>query len=103
MLCSCSGKFISPSFLSLWVCVRRRSRMKPLLCSLLLLFAFSLSAQVPVAVPAAKEPHHHHVLEHSYVRATRASVPAHDATRRHQHDMPYSCVALSPGDVINAV
>ncbi len=77
--------------------------MKPLLCSLLLLFAFSLSAQAPVAVPAAKEPHHHLVLENSYVRVLRVSVPAHDATLLHQHDVPYIYVALGPGDVINAV
>jgi len=77
--------------------------MKPLLCSLLPLFAFSLSAQAPVAVPAAKEPHHHLVLENSYVRVLRVSVPAHDATLLHQHDVPYIYVALGPGDVINAV
>jgi hypothetical protein len=77
--------------------------MKPLLCSLPLLFAFSLSAQAPVAVPAAKEPHHHLVLENSYVRVLRVSVPAHDATLLHQHDVPYIYVALGPGDVINAV
>ena len=77
--------------------------MKPLLCSLLLLFAFSLNAQAPVVVPAAKEPHHHLVLENSYVRVLRVSVPAHDATLLHQHDVPYIYVALGPGDVINAV
>ena len=77
--------------------------MKPLLCSLLLFSAFSLNAQAPVAVPAAKEPHHHLVLENSYVRVLRVSVPAHDATLLHQHDVPYIYVALGPGDVINAV
>jgi hypothetical protein len=77
--------------------------MKPLLCSLLLLFAFSLSAQAPVAVSISKEPHHHLVLENSYVRVFRVSVPAHDATLLHQHDVPYIYVALGPGDVINAV
>ena len=77
--------------------------MKPLLSSLPLLFAFSLSAQAPVAVPAAKEPHHHLILENSYVRVLRVSVPAHDATLLHQHDVPYIYVALGPGDVINAV
>jgi hypothetical protein len=75
--------------------------MKPLLSSLPLLFAFSLSAQAPVAVPAAKEPHHHLVLENSYVRVLRVSVPAHDATLLHQHDVPYIYVALGPGDVLN--
>ncbi len=77
--------------------------MKPLLCLLLLLFAFSLSAQAPVAVPIPKEPHHHLVLENSYVRVFRVSIPAHDATLLHQHDVPYIYVALGPADVINAV
>jgi quercetin dioxygenase-like cupin family protein len=77
--------------------------LKPLLCSLLLLFAFSPGAQAPVAVPIPKEPHHHLVLENSYVRVFRVSIPAHDATLLHQHDVPYIYVALGPADVINAV
>jgi hypothetical protein len=77
--------------------------MKPLLSSLLLLFTLSLSAQAPVAVPIPKEPHHHLVLENSYVRVFRVSVPAHDATLLHQHDVPYLYVSLGTADVINAV
>lgn len=77
--------------------------MKPFLWSLLLSFAFSLSAQAPVAVPVANEPHHHLVFENSYVRVFRVSVPAHDATLLHQHDLPYVYVSLGPADVINAV
>jgi hypothetical protein len=77
--------------------------MKPLLCSVLFLFAFSLSAQAPVAVPIPKEPHHHLVLENSYVRVFRVSVPAHEATLLHQHDVAYVYVSLGPADVINAV
>jgi hypothetical protein len=77
--------------------------MKPLLCSALLLLTFSLNAQAPVAVPIPKEPHHHLVLENDYVRVFRVSVPAHDATFLHQHDVPYLYVALGPADVINAV
>jgi hypothetical protein len=77
--------------------------MKAFLCSLLLLFAFSLGAQAPVAVPLPKEPHHHLLLENSYVRVFRVSVPPHEATLLHQHDVPYVYVALGPGDVINAV
>ncbi len=77
--------------------------MKPFLCSLLLLVAFSLSAQAPVAVPIPKEPLHHLVLENDYVRVFRVSVPAHEATLLHQHDVPYLYVSLGPADVINAV
>jgi len=77
--------------------------VKPLLCSLLLLFAFSLSAQAPTAVPIPNEPHHHLVLENDYVRVFRVSVPAHQATLLHQHDGPYVYVALGPANVINAI
>jgi len=77
--------------------------MKPILCSLLLLFAFSLCAQAPTAVPIPKEPHHHLALENDHVRVFRVSVPAHDATLLHQHDVPYLYVSLGPADVINAV
>lgn len=77
--------------------------MKPLLCSALLFLTFTLSAQAPVAVPIPKEPHHHLVLENEYVRVFRVSLPAHDATLLHQHDVPYLYVSLGPADVINAV
>src|SRR6266446_9356388 len=77
--------------------------MKPLLCSAVLLLTFSLNAQAPVAVPIPKEPHHHLVLENEYVRVFRVSVPAHEATLLHQHDVPYLYISLAPADVINAV
>jgi hypothetical protein len=77
--------------------------MKPLLCSALLLLTFSLNAQAPTAVPIPQEPHHHLVLENDYVRVFRVSVPAHESTLLHQHDVPYLYVALGPADVINAV
>jgi hypothetical protein len=77
--------------------------VKLFLCSLLLLFTFSLSAQAPVAVPIANEPHHHLVLENEYIRVFRVSVPAHDATLLHQHDVPYIYLSLGPADVINAI
>ena len=77
--------------------------MKPLLCSALLLLAFAANAQAPTAVPIPKEPHHHLVLENDYVRVFRVSVPAHEPTLLHQHDVPYVYVALGPADVINAV
>jgi hypothetical protein len=77
--------------------------MKIAFCSELLLLTFSVSAQAPTAVPIAKEPHHHLVLENEYVRVFRVSVPGHDATLLHQHDVPYVYVSLGPADVINAV
>src|SRR5216684_5224699 len=77
--------------------------MKRLFLILAFLFYGSLNAQAPAAVPIPQEPHHHLVLENDYVRVFRVSVPAHDATLLHQHDVPYVYVSLGPADVINAV
>jgi len=79
------------------------SLVKRLFIVLALLFSASLPAQAPTAVPIAREPHHHLVLENDYVRVFRVSVPAHDATLLHQHDVPYLYISLGPADVINAV
>src|SRR5467141_3834260 len=79
------------------------SLVKRLFIVLALLFSASLPAQAPTTVPIAREPHHHLVLENDYVRVFRVSVPAHDATLLHQHDVPYVYVSLGPADVINAV
>ncbi len=77
--------------------------MKRLFPVLALLFSASLPAQAPLAVPLSQEPHHHLVLENEYVRVFRVSVPAHDATLLHQHDVPYLYISLGPADVFNAV
>jgi quercetin dioxygenase-like cupin family protein len=77
--------------------------MKRLFLVLALLFSVSLPAQAPTAVPIPQEPHHHLVLENDYVRVFRVSVPAHESTLLHQHDVPYLYVSLGPADVINAV
>lgn len=77
--------------------------MKALLCSGLLLLTFSQTAQAPAAVPIKDEPHHHLVLENSYVRVFRVSINANDATLLHQHDLPYTYVSLGPADFTNAV
>ena len=58
---------------------------------------------VPSAVPLTAEPRHHLVFENSYVRAFRVSIPGHDATLLHQHDVPYVYVALGPAEFVNAV
>src|SRR5712672_500950 len=80
--------------------------MKLLSCSALLLLTFSLNAQAPEtpkAVAIKDEPHHHLVFENEYVRVFRVSVPAHDATLLHKHDVPYLYVSLGQADVVNAV
>lgn len=77
--------------------------MKSLVYAVLFLLTFSQNAQSPAAVPVRDEPHHHLVLENSYVRVFRVSIPANDATLLHQHDLPYLFVALGPADFTNAV
>lgn len=83
--------------------------MKTALCSvLLLLLAFSVSAQAPEPVPLAYanvpgEPHHHLKVENEYVRAYYVEVPPHEDTLLHQHDHDYIYVSLGPSEVVNAV
>ncbi len=77
--------------------------MKQVFLVLALVFSASLPAQAPTAVPLREEPHHHFVFENDYVRVFRVSVPAHDATLLHQHDVPYLYISLGPANVINAV
>jgi hypothetical protein len=77
--------------------------MKSIFCAAALLLTFSVNAQAPTAVPIPQEPHHHLVLENDYVRVFRVTVPAHESTLLHQHDVPYLYVSLGPADVINAV
>ena len=57
----------------------------------------------PSTVPITTEPHHKLIFENPYVRVFRVSIPAHDATLLHQHDLPYVSVSLGPADFINAV
>jgi hypothetical protein len=77
--------------------------MKILSWSLFCLFAISLGAQEPAPVPLSNEPHHQLILENSYVRVFRVSVPAHGATILHEHKVPYLYVALGSADFVNAV
>ena len=65
------------------------------------LFAQAPSAPAPVAVNS--EPHHHLVLENSYVRAWFFDIAGHESTLLHAHDLPYLAIALMPGDYTNAV
>lgn len=63
----------------------------------------AISAPAANAVPTKDEPHHHLVLENSYVRVLHVEVPGHDATLLHSHDLPYASVTIGPADFINAV
>ena len=77
--------------------------MRQFLLSLGFVAAAATVAQAPDAVPVTKEPHHHLVLENSYVHVFRVTVPEHSATLLHQHNLPYLYVVLGPGDFVNAV
>lgn len=63
--------------------------------------ANSTNSQIPV--PLQSEPHHHLVLQNSYVQVFNVEVPSSDATLLHQHDLPYLYVVLGPANFINAV
>ena len=83
----------------------RRFRLNLLLCSGLLLLAFSLNAQTPAPLARGDvpgEPHHHLKIENTYVRAYYVEVPPHEETQLHQHDHDYVFVTLGDTDVINA-
>jgi hypothetical protein len=70
------------------------------------LLGAAVSAQTPEApkpVPITAEPHHTIVLENSYVRVFRFSLPGHQATLLHEHALPYVSVTLGPVDFVNAV
>jgi hypothetical protein len=77
--------------------------MKALVLGLLSLFAVPQIAPVPQNEAITEEPHHKLVLENPYVRAFHASVPIHEATLLHRHDLPYVTVSLGNNDFMNAV
>ena len=81
----------------------KRFRFNLLVCSPLLLFVFSLSAQAPGPARLPGEPHHHLKIDNEYVRVYYVEVPPHESTQLHQHDHDYIYVSLGPADVINAV
>lgn len=77
--------------------------MKTAVFTMLLLVTFSLRAQAPAAVDMAKEPHHRVVVENSYVRALRFSLPSGESTLLHAHNVPYIAVSLGAADYANDV
>lgn len=77
--------------------------MKVFVLSLLALLAVPQNAPVTQSVATGEEPHHKLLLENSYVRVFRVSVPAHEATLLHRHDLPYMTVSLGANDLMNAV
>jgi hypothetical protein len=77
--------------------------MKIRFLSVAFLFCVPLLAQAPTPVDMAQEPHHHLLIENSYVRALRFSLPAGESTLLHPHDHPYLAITLGPADFANDV
>ena len=77
--------------------------MKALDLGLLSFLAVSQIAPVPQDVAITEEMHHKLVLENPYVRIFHASVPIHEATLLHRHDLPYVTVSLGNNDYMNSV
>jgi hypothetical protein len=77
--------------------------MKSFLLSVALILGFSLRAQAPAATPAASEAHHKPVIDNTYMRALRVSIPVNDAALLHQHAVPYVFVSLGAADFENDV
>ncbi len=77
----------------------------------LLLFcsAASLWAQAPpvaadkTAIPITKEPHHHLILENSYVRVFRVELISPDATPLYPHDHPYVYMSIGKAEFTKTV
>jgi len=77
--------------------------MKAPVLGLLSFLAVPQIAPVPQNVAITEEMHHKLVLENPYVRIFHASVPIHEATLLHRHDLPYVTVSLGNNDFMNAV
>ncbi len=62
-----------------------------------------MRAQAPTAVDMVNEPHHRVVIENSYVRALRFSLPTGDTTLLHAHNVPYLAISLGAAEFANDV
>jgi quercetin dioxygenase-like cupin family protein len=68
-------------------------------------FSSASHAQTPAPEPVdmAKEAHHRVVVENSYVRALRFSLPAGESTLLHPHSVPYVAVTTGATEFTNVV
>lgn len=65
-------------------------------------WAVPSAAQIPGAVPATREPHHHLAYEDSSIVVLRVEVPAHDSTLLHEHAADYFWIGLGRATIVNA-
>ncbi len=54
-------------------------------------------------VPITQEPHHHLILENSYVRVFRVEIISPESTLLHRHDVPYAYMSIGKAEFTNAV
>jgi hypothetical protein len=59
------------------------------------------SAKAPVAIK--EEPHHHLIMENSYVRVFRVEIISPDATPLYRHDFPYVYMSIGKAEFTKAV
>jgi quercetin dioxygenase-like cupin family protein len=71
-------------------------------CLSVILFAATLVAQT-ATVEITKEPHHHPILENSYVRAFKVEILPGDETLLHHHGHDYLYVMFGPARITNQV
>ena len=69
----------------------------------LLLLAAVVAAQSTSEVPITAEPHHHRVLQNSYVRVFKVEVPSQQSTLMHRHAYDYAYVTIGPTELLNQV
>lgn len=60
---------------------------------------FGASAQAPVIIPLASEPHHHLALHNAYVNVYQVEVAPHDSVLLHRHDADAISIMLSDSEV----
>jgi hypothetical protein len=77
--------------------------VRALALSLLTFLAVPQIAPISQDVATTEESHHKLVLENTYVRVFRVSVPVHEATLLHRHDLAYVTVSLGNNDFVNSV
>lgn len=67
----------------------------------LLVLSAAAMAQPASEVPITAEPHHHQVLQNSYVRVFRVEVPSQQSTLMHRHEYDYAYVTIGPTELVN--
>jgi len=60
-------------------------------------------APIKTAVPIKEEPHHHLILENSYVRVFRVEIISPDSTPLYRHDFPYVYMSIGKAQFTKAV